>query len=92
MITVSTTKLSSKGQVVIPEDIRTRLGLKPGVQFIVLCEGDLVVLKTIGEPTSEEFSRLLAQARKQGAVHESRYCYQRFHIWNLLIRTAFKDT
>jgi hypothetical protein len=33
MTMVATTKLSSKGQVVIPEEIRRRLGLKAGAQY-----------------------------------------------------------
>lgn len=28
------TKLSSKGQVVIPEELRIKLGLKPGTQML----------------------------------------------------------
>ena len=34
MKTLATTKLSSKGQVVIPEEIRNRLGLETGAQFV----------------------------------------------------------
>ncbi len=32
-----TTTLSAKGQVVIPQDIRSKLGLKQGDDFLVLC-------------------------------------------------------
>lgn len=63
MASISTTKLSSKGQVVIPEDIRERLGLKPGVQFIVMGDRDVVILKTIAEPSVADFSRMVANAR-----------------------------
>ena len=35
MSEAATTTLSSKGQVVIPEEIRVRLGLKTGAQFVV---------------------------------------------------------
>ena len=63
MGTISTTKMSSKGQVVIPEDIREKLGLKAGDQFIVMGDGDVVILKTIAEPSKSEFSRVLARAR-----------------------------
>jgi AbrB family looped-hinge helix DNA binding protein len=38
MSEAATTKLSSKGQVVIPEEIRKKLGLEPGAQFVVLGE------------------------------------------------------
>ena len=36
MATLATTKMSSKGQVVIPEDVRKRLNLKAGTQFVVV--------------------------------------------------------
>lgn len=61
----STTKMSSKGQVVIPEAIRKRLGLEPGDQFVVVASKDAVVLKAITPPTMDEFDELLADARKQ---------------------------
>ena len=65
MLTVETTKMSSKGQVVIPEAIRTRLGLKSGAQFVVVGAGDAVILKTIPPPALAEFGPLLTQARQQ---------------------------
>ncbi|HEX2465912.1 MAG TPA: AbrB/MazE/SpoVT family DNA-binding domain-containing protein [Thermoanaerobaculia bacterium] len=61
---VSTTKMSSKGQVVIPEAIRKRLGLEPGVEFVVLGEGDTVVLKPISMPSMREFDDVVAAARR----------------------------
>ncbi len=65
MTTIATTKLSSKGQVVIPEDIREALGLEPGVQFLVMAEGDVVILKRISAPVRSEFRTLAAKARGQ---------------------------
>ena len=41
METVATTRMSSKGQIVIPESIRNRLNLKDGAQFVVVGEGDV---------------------------------------------------
>ena len=61
---VGTTKMSSKGQVVIPEVIRKTLGLENGCQFLVMGEKDAVILKTISAPSKKEFSGLLAKARK----------------------------
>jgi AbrB family looped-hinge helix DNA binding protein len=60
----ATTKLSSKGQVVIPEEIRNRLGLKPGAQFVVLGDRDVVILKVIQTPDISEFDELVGRARK----------------------------
>lgn len=60
----ATTRLSSRGQVVIPEEIRTRLGLKPGVRFVVVGEGDVVVLKALKAPELADFKDLLEEARR----------------------------
>lgn len=65
MANVATTKMSSKGQVVIPEDIRKRLNLKSGSQFVVVGEKDVVIFKSILQPSMKEFDKLIAEARKQ---------------------------
>jgi AbrB family looped-hinge helix DNA binding protein len=62
----ATTKMSSKGQVVIPEQIRKRLKLKAGSQFVVVGENDVVILKAISPPSMEDFDALIAEARRQG--------------------------
>jgi AbrB family looped-hinge helix DNA binding protein len=69
MVQPSTTKLSSKGQVVIPEEIRRRLGLEAGAQFVVVAEGDVVVLKALNAPKMSDFKTLLddAQASAEAA-------------------------
>ena len=66
MSNVSTTKMSSKGQVVIPENIRKQLNLKAGAQFVVVGEKDVVILKNISPPSFDEFDALIADARKKG--------------------------
>lgn len=63
METLATTRLSSKGQVVIPEEIRQRLGLKEGTQFVVVGDRDVVIFKTISTPAMAEFDELLSTAR-----------------------------
>ncbi len=65
MAGVATTKMSSKGQVVIPEGIRKRLGLTTGSQFVVVGEKDTVILKTISTPTLADFDELVSEARRQ---------------------------
>jgi AbrB family looped-hinge helix DNA binding protein len=64
MAEAATTKLSSKGQVVIPEEIRNRLGLEPGVQFVVVGDRDVVILKVLQAPDIAEFDELAGRARR----------------------------
>ena len=66
MANVSTTKMSSKGQVVIPEIIRKKLNLKPGSQFVVVGDKDVVILKSIAPPNLNDFDELINQARGEG--------------------------
>ena len=63
MPNLSTTKMSSKGQVVIPEEIRKRLNLHSGMQFVVVGEDNVVILKVITPPSISEFDAIIAKAR-----------------------------
>jgi AbrB family looped-hinge helix DNA binding protein len=65
MGTLATTRMSSKGQVVIPEEIRKALGLEVGTKFLVMADGDVVVLKRIEAPDRREFLALASKARHQ---------------------------
>lgn len=62
---LATTRMSSKGQVVIPEDIRKRLKLKSGARFVVVGKDDVIIFKTIAAPSMSEFDGLVAEARRQ---------------------------
>jgi AbrB family looped-hinge helix DNA binding protein len=74
MAELATTKMSSKGQVVIPEDIRKRLGLEAGSQFIVIAGKDAVILKTISPPSMDEFDTLIRKARLQARGYQEGRC------------------
>lgn len=58
------TRLSSKGQVVIPEPIRQRMRLETGVRFVVVGDADAIVLRPIAAPSLDEFDSLVAKARR----------------------------
>jgi AbrB family looped-hinge helix DNA binding protein len=64
MVKFATTKMTSKGQVVIPEGIRKRLRLKAGSRFVVIGDKDVVILKEIAPPSMAEFDDLVAEARR----------------------------
>ncbi|MFH1549007.1 MAG: AbrB/MazE/SpoVT family DNA-binding domain-containing protein [Planctomycetota bacterium] len=64
MQNLDVTRMSVKGQVVIPGDIRQALGLVAGTKFVVAGEGDTVILRKIGRPALEEANRLFGASRK----------------------------
>jgi len=68
MNTLATTRMSSKGQIVIPEAIRKQLNLKAGAQFIVVGEDDVVILKAIAAPGMDTFDTLIQQTRHQAKL------------------------
>ena len=64
MQNLDVTRMSVKGQVVIPGDIRRALGLEAGTKFVVAGEGDTVILRKIGKPALEEAEKLFGASRK----------------------------
>lgn len=68
MNNIATTRLSSKGQIVIPGAIRRRMGLETGTEFVVVGEDGTVVLKVIEPPSMREFDEIVAKARKDARL------------------------
>lgn len=77
--------LSSKGQIVIPKDIRDALGLREGDKLEVSLEGHRMVLQTVSEkypdwrtlqgaygPVDQTTSEILAEARREEFEKERR--------------------
>jgi AbrB family looped-hinge helix DNA binding protein len=60
--------MSSKAQIVIPEEVRKRLNPKTGAQFVVVGEDDVVILKVISPPSLQEFDDLLVKARRDAGA------------------------
>ena len=56
--------MSSRGQVVIPLDIREHLGLKEGEKFVVVGEGDTVILRKVTMPSFKNFDKLLKKTQQ----------------------------
>lgn len=74
MESLEVTSMSSRGQVVIPFNIREQLGLRKGEKFIVIGEEDTVVLKKITMPSFQNFDKLLQKsmlfAKEKGLTKE----------------------
>ena len=59
------TRVSSRGQVVIPGLIREKLGLKDGSRLIVFGEGDTIILKKVGFTSALERKQTLSSIRRR---------------------------
>ncbi len=71
LVEASTTKVSSKGQVVIPINVRKAAGLKEGEKVLAIAFEDTVVLKKITAKTFEEtFKPVWDRVRKLGLTEE----------------------
>ena len=65
-MTIETTKMSSKGQIVIPQDIREEIKAKEGTIFAILGSNDTIILKKIETPSKEDLIRDLKEIAKEG--------------------------
>ena len=63
MENIEITHLSSKGQVVLPQALRKRLKLEVGVQFLVMGDGDMIVLKQLKIPAKSDFKKFMSESR-----------------------------
>ncbi|MBI2144320.1 AbrB/MazE/SpoVT family DNA-binding domain-containing protein [Candidatus Woesearchaeota archaeon] len=76
MMSIEITKITTKGQVVIPQDIRDEKGIKPGERFIVYDLEDSIVLKRVknleAARTIDEFEKAFRStwetAKKRGVT------------------------
>ena len=63
MVSVPTTRMSSRGQVVIPEPIRIECGFGEGTTFTVVAKGNAVMLQAIVEPPRDLFNELARESQ-----------------------------
>lgn len=65
-MTIETIKMSSKGQLVIPQDIRKEMEVNEGTIFAVVGSRDTIVLRKISTPSKEELIRDLNKIASLG--------------------------
>ncbi len=63
---VETTKMSSKGQIVIPQDLREELDIEEGTLFAIMGTKDTIILKKLETPSKESLIKDLEDMAKQG--------------------------
>lgn len=63
---IETTKMSSRGQVVIPQEIREDVKADEGTVFIVTSNKDTIILKKMQKPSNEQLIKDLEKMAKEG--------------------------
>jgi bifunctional DNA-binding transcriptional regulator/antitoxin component of YhaV-PrlF toxin-antitoxin module len=63
---METTKMSSRGQVVIPENVRAVVSASEGTLFAVVGTSDTIVLKKIRMPSKEALIKDLEKIAQEG--------------------------
>lgn len=61
MTETETTRVSSRGQVVIPQAVRDAVQLREGELFAIYGEGDTIVMKRVTTPDIAELKAILAK-------------------------------
>lgn len=73
-----TVKLSNKGQIVIPKEMRDDLNLDQGDDILLIAEGDVIILEKVRK---ENFKDLLKLSEK---TMEKTWDNEEDEIWNEL--------
>ena len=81
---VSITKISSKGQIVIPQGIRTEIRASEGTMFAVVSGRDSIVLKKITMPSKDELICELKEIAKEGSKRAQKLRIQEKDITDLI--------
>jgi AbrB family looped-hinge helix DNA binding protein len=58
-------KISSRGQVAIPSDIRSHLGLHEGSKVLFFLEDDLLLMKKVSAASFAQLTKPLRESRKK---------------------------
>ena len=64
MENIEITSISSRGQVVIPQNLREKLKIREGEKFVVIGEGNTIILKKLEMPSFDGFDKLLRKTRE----------------------------
>lgn len=67
MADVEITRMSSRGQVVIPQEIRDALRWEEGTPIAVLSKGNMLILKKVSTPTKEDLLKEFGDIVSEGS-------------------------
>ena len=78
---IEVASMSSRGQIVIPQDIREELNLEEGEKFIVVGRDNTIILKRIAQPSAKDFKKLLKATHEfaeKKSLKTRRFCEKVF--------------
>jgi len=61
-------KVSTKGQIVIPKDVRKRLGITPGKKLLMAVGKEEIVLRKVEDLTLEEMSKRISEVARREKI------------------------
>lgn len=64
MSNIEIASVSTRGQIVIPSDIRKSLNIETGTKMVVIQDGDNILMKPIQKPARSEFSQLIKEGNR----------------------------
>ncbi len=64
MENIEVTSISSRGQVVIPQNLREKLRINEGEKFVVIGEDNMIILKKLEMPSFSGVDKLLRKTRE----------------------------
>ena len=80
------TSMSSRGQVVIPLDIRQQLKLKEGEKFMVIQQGEMLILKRVMPPSKAEIEEMFRRSHE----HAKKHNLTEKDMWDAITRVRAK--
>jgi bifunctional DNA-binding transcriptional regulator/antitoxin component of YhaV-PrlF toxin-antitoxin module len=83
---VELTHMTSKGQVVIPFDIRKEINVGVGTVFAVFGSGDTIMLKKVHKPTKEELKKSWIRLVEEGSKKAKRLGIEEKDVAKLIHR------
>jgi len=61
-------KVSPKGQIVIPKDIRKKFGVSPGQKLLIMSKEKEILIKKLDMPSIEDISEKLEKVAKEKGI------------------------
>jgi len=84
---IETIKMSSKGQVVIPQNIRKEIEADEGTVFAVVGSRNTIVLKKIQTPSKETLIKELRKIAEEGVKRAEKIGIKESDVPNMVRRT-----